>query len=137
MGWCTRFEGDALMPLLFSLGQHAALEAVHRRLTEGERLFVFLDDVHVVTTPRRVEDVYVALQEELFRHSHIRTNVSKTQVNAGGVRPEACDMLERITQANDRDARVWRGSGVSTAECGICIFGHAFGTWIMCRSSSI
>ena len=29
-------QGDALMPLLFSLGQHAALEAVHRRLMEGE-----------------------------------------------------------------------------------------------------
>ena len=31
-------QGDAMMPLLFALGQHAALEAVQRRLFEGERL---------------------------------------------------------------------------------------------------
>ena len=37
------------MPLLFSLGQRAALQAVQRRLVEGEWLFVFLDDVHVTT----------------------------------------------------------------------------------------
>ena len=67
-------QGDALMPLLFSLGQHAALEAVHRRLMEGERLFAFLDGVYVVTTPRRVGDVHLALQEELFRHSRILIN---------------------------------------------------------------
>ena len=32
-------QEDALMPLLFSLGQHAALEAVRRRLRVRERLF--------------------------------------------------------------------------------------------------
>ena len=89
--------------------QHAAMEAVHRRLMEGERLFAFFDDVHVVTTPRRVGDVYLVLLEELFRHSRIRINVGKTRVwNAGGVRPQACDMLERIAVANDPNARVWR-----------------------------
>ena len=41
-------QGDALMPLLFSLGQHSALDAVYRRLHVGERLFAYLDDVHVV-----------------------------------------------------------------------------------------
>ena len=30
-------QGDPLMPMLFSLGQHAALEAVAHRLREGER----------------------------------------------------------------------------------------------------
>ena len=38
-------QGDALMPLLFSLGQHAALEAVRAHLLPRERLFAFLDDV--------------------------------------------------------------------------------------------
>ena len=45
-------QGDALMPLLLSLGQHSALEAVRARLTNGERLFAFLDDVYV-TTPNQ------------------------------------------------------------------------------------
>ena len=38
-------QGDALMPLLFSLGQHAALEAISRRLRLGEGLFACLDDI--------------------------------------------------------------------------------------------
>ena len=42
-------QGDALMPLLFSLGQHRALQAVQRQLAEGERLFVFHDSVYVTT----------------------------------------------------------------------------------------
>ena len=32
--------------MLFSLGQHAALQAVQRQLAEGELLFTFLDDVY-------------------------------------------------------------------------------------------
>ena len=46
------------MPLLFSWGQHTALKAVQEGLIEGERLFAFLDDIHVVTTPERVGHVY-------------------------------------------------------------------------------
>ena len=39
------------MLLLFSLGQHAALNAVASRLEEGERLFAFLDDLCVLCDP--------------------------------------------------------------------------------------
>ena len=38
-------QGDALMPLLFCLGQHAALEAMQRELNPNEKLFAFLDDL--------------------------------------------------------------------------------------------
>ena len=48
-------QGDALMPLLFSLGQHRALKAVARGLEEGERLFAFLDDLYVICRPARVQ----------------------------------------------------------------------------------
>ena len=121
-------QGDAMMPLLFALGQHAALEAVQRRLLEGERLFAFLDDVYVLTTTIRVGDVYRALQEELFRHCRIRIHVGKTQVwNAAGIRPPACDMLERIAQASDSEARVWRGSEVPTSERGVRMLGTPLG----------
>ena len=43
-------QGDALMPLLFSLGQHALI-VVARNLEEGERLFAFLDDLYVLCRP--------------------------------------------------------------------------------------
>ena len=41
-------QGDPLMPLLFSLGLHGALNAVKARLSEGEKVVAFLDDVHVI-----------------------------------------------------------------------------------------
>ena len=44
-------QEDAVTPLLFS---HVALEAVRRRLRVGDRLFAFLDDIFVTTTPERV-----------------------------------------------------------------------------------
>ena len=43
-------QGDPLMPLSFSLGQHRALVAVNAELQEGEQLMAFLDDVHVTRT---------------------------------------------------------------------------------------
>ena len=42
-------QGDPLMPLLHSLGQHAALEAMHARLHPGEKLFACSDDVWLVS----------------------------------------------------------------------------------------
>ena len=37
-------QGDALMPLLFALGQHEALLVASRHFRPNERLFAFLDD---------------------------------------------------------------------------------------------
>ena len=42
-------QGDHLMPLLFSVGQHSSLEAVGAQLRRGEHLLAFLDDIHMVT----------------------------------------------------------------------------------------
>ena len=97
-------QGDVLMPLLFSLGQHAALQEVQDQPLEGERLFAFLDDIYVVTTPERVGHVYTLLHVHLQRHSSIQINGGKTRVwNAAGERPPACDLLERLSP----DERVW------------------------------
>ena len=116
------------MPLLFSLGQHAALEAVKARMVDGEVLLAFLNDVYVITTPERVGDVYVALQEELHQHARIRIHVGKTQVwNAVGERPDACEVLERIAQAENPSARVWKGSDIPTVEQGVTVLGTPLG----------
>ena len=102
------------MPLLFALGQHAALTAIQGSLGAEERLMAFLDDLYVATPiPDRLRNVYGTMQQELWTHSRIRINGGKTQVwNSCGVRPEFCDTLERIAQATDPESRVWRGSGL-------------------------
>ena len=72
-----REQGDPLMPLLFALGQDAALEAVQARLLEGEKLFAYPDDVYIICQPDRVADVHAVLEEELFNHAHIELNLGK------------------------------------------------------------
>ena len=86
-------QGDPMMPLLFSLGQHPALCAVQRQLQRDELIFAFLDDIYVKTSPARVSQMYVILQQELWRHARIRVHDGKTQVwNSSGNRPEGCDV---------------------------------------------
>ena len=44
-------QGDPLMPLLFSVAIHNALNEAKQEMLDGEELFAFLDDVYVVSIP--------------------------------------------------------------------------------------
>ena len=108
------------MPLLLSLGQHPASEAVNRQLRAGELLFAFLDDVYVVCSPARVGVIHTLLENALWGHACIQVHAGKTKVwNRAGMRPEACDFLERRAQLVV-ERQVWRGGDeAGTAEQGI------------------
>ena len=54
------------MRLFFSLGIHDSLCAVDERLRPEDKLFAFLDDVHVVSPPHRTRDGYNILEEQLW-----------------------------------------------------------------------
>ena len=111
-----------MMPLLFSLGQHSALEAIQRRL------FVFLDDIYVVSNPGRVGPIYQVLEVELRRRAGIHIHTGKTQVwNAAGVRPAACDELERVARATIPSAQVWKGLELHASARGIKVLGTPLG----------
>ena len=125
-------QADPLMPLLYSLGQHGALEATQEELADGENLVAYFDDIWVVSpVPETVSHVYGSLQRNLFSHARIRVHGGKTQVwNRSGIRPEGCDALERIAQAADPRARVWRGSGetdLPPSQQGIVVLGTPLG----------
>ena len=91
-------QGGTLMPLLFALRQHGALQAVQDSLGPTEELLAFVDDVYTVTTPGRVAHSFATLQEHLHRHANIRVHLGKIKVwNASGVRPRACDTLQAVT----------------------------------------
>ena len=114
-------QGDPLMPLLFSLGQHRAQEAIAARLEEGERLFAYLDDVHVVCNPDRVSEVHAILAQELERHAHIRLHLGKTQIwNRGGTVPTGVAELTAAARQVKPDAirGLERGCTVACAEPG-------------------
>ena len=76
----TGEQGDALMPLLFSLGQHSGLEATHRRLRVNEKLFAYLDDVHIASKPDKAGAAHASLEENLFGHARIRIHTGKTHM---------------------------------------------------------
>ena len=121
-------QGDPLMPLLFSVGQHPALLATQERLEANEWIFAFLDDIYILTKPERVGAVYAVLQEELFRHAYIRINGGKTHVwNAAGIEPPVCAALQRIAEVSDTSARVWRGSDIPPDRQGIRVLGAPVG----------
>ena len=61
-------QGDPLMPLLFSLGQHPALEAVQQQCPD-HTVMAFLDDIYLVSKTQEVREGYVSVERELWRHA--------------------------------------------------------------------
>ena len=110
-------RGDAMMPLLFPLGQHGALHDASRTL-----------DTYYVSKPARVGPIYGSLVNALWRNAGIRIHVGKTQIwNQAGIRPPICDALERSARAVDTTTTVWRGSMLPTDRQGIKLLGTPLG----------
>ena len=61
-------QGDPLMPLLYSLGQHGALVATQEELADGETLVAYLDDIWgCVASPRAGQSrVWVSAAQFVF-----------------------------------------------------------------------
>ena len=118
-------QGDPLMPLLFSLGQHRGLCAVAEGLRPGEHLFAFLDDVHVASSPERSVGAHLILEEEMWRHAKIRLHFGKTVIwNKSGLAPEVVEALEEAARRVDPTAVVWRGNpDLSTDRQGVVLLG--------------
>ena len=61
-------------------------------------------------------------------HSCIRVHTGKTKVwNRAGIKPLACDVLERIARIQHPSAVVWRGSDIPTVDQGIKVLGTPLG----------
>ena len=109
-------QGNHLMPLLFSLGQHSALEAVNSRL-----LMAFLDDVCVVN----VQTVF-CIRTQFWRKNCGPMRRYGSTGNRSGSQPRGCDILQNCNPIGP-DAVVWRGSDVPTVQQGIKILGTLLG----------
>ena len=81
-------QGDALMSLLYALGQHRALKAISEQLLPSERLFAFLDDLYVVAAPGRICAIFEIMVKALWDHARIRVHGGKTTTwNRNGTKP--------------------------------------------------
>ena len=119
-------QGDPLMPILFSLGQHPALEAAQSRLRDKAKFFAYVDDVVFVCRP----EVEAVIREELRRHAHVDVHQGKTQVwNRAGIAPDGIEELTRVAKLVKPDAEVWKGDSSLPRECqGIRVLGAPIGT---------
>ena len=79
--------------------------------------------------PDRVGPICRILGAELYRHARIRINGvrEKPKWNLGSIRPEFCDVLERLAQEVDPGARAWRGSDLLAAQQGVVVLGTPLG----------
>ena len=93
---------DVLMPLLFSLGQHSGLEAAHRQLRVNEKLFAYVDDVHIASKPNRAGAVYTSVEENLYGHARIRIHMGKTCGISSAWNQPSCSREEGIWAAHPR-----------------------------------
>ena len=77
---------------------------------------------------RRVGEVHIVAEHELWTHAKIQVHRGKTHVwNRSGRKPPSCDEMQRVAEAADPNARVWRGSELPTTEQGIKILGCTSG----------
>ena len=123
-----REQGDAMMPLLCSLGQHRALQLVQDELREDEAPLAFLDDTYLVTSHERTTTVFATLQGASLTEAGIRLNPGKTKIwNSAGVKPSGCNVLHLVAATFDPIAVVWRGSELPTQQQGMKVLGTPLG----------
>ena len=105
------------------MGQHPALQQVQGILWPGERIFAFLDDVYLVTTPDRARFLFNAVRDALQAHCGISVNMGKTRVwNRGGQEPLG---IRELGSAADR---VWVGGADTPPEAqGLVVLGAPIG----------
>ena len=64
--------------------------------------------------------MFTGVLQNLWIHACVSINNGKTKVwNAAGHKPTVCEVLDRVAQANDPDANVWRESEVATERQGL------------------
>ena len=117
-------QGDALMPALFCLGLHDALERANANLRPGEKLLAYLDDVYIISSPDRARAVYDNVTQEISSHIGIQVNFGKTECwsPAGGPPPVGIAELDAPAPLPP----VWKGN-LTSEHNGIEILGSPIG----------
>ena len=116
-------QGDAMMPLLFSLGQHSGLESTHRRLRANENLFAFLD-VYIASKPNRAGASACQSWGVVCPCSHSDPLGQNACVDQHGAEPPVCAALKRAAKSGKPSCTLVEGiSADHTHAQGIRVMG--------------
>ena len=128
-------QGDALMPALFCLGLHDALNAAKIQLRPGEELVAFLDDIYLVTEKNRARAVYDIVTQAIRNHAGIEANLGKTECwgTNGGDAPHGINEL--VPDEIENPTPIWKGN-LEPQLNGIEVIGSQIGKPECCRNSS-
>ena len=70
-------QGDALMPSLFRLALHPALQRIRARLPPGAEVIAYLDDIYIFSQPQDAVHIYDHVQTSLAEVCHIDVNLGR------------------------------------------------------------
>lgn len=85
-------QGDPLMPALYALGQHKALQHAASQLREGEYLFAYLDDLYVLCPKERAAAAYRAVAESVATRAGVQSHLGKLRAWCSGGGPAPADL---------------------------------------------
>ena len=117
-------QGDPLMPSLFCLGIHGALEQAGRNLLPSEVLVGYLDDIYVVTCRERARQCYDDIVTSLRNLAGIEVNFGKAECwgLGGGGPPDGI-----LELGSDPNRPVWKGN-LASELCGVEALGVPMGS---------
>ena len=121
-----REQRDPLMPCLFAVDQHRALQEARSRMHASDTLYAFLDDIYLTGDPNHTVAQFQVLPEAFARHANIQVRLGKTCAgNSGGEEPPG---LLAVLPPQDPEHPCWTGSWtLPAAKQGIVVLGSPVG----------
>ena len=95
-------QGDPLMPVLYALGQHEALQAARSELHESDVLLAFLDDLYLLTTRDRVTEAIRLVTSKVAEMAGVQPHLGKLEVWSAAGGPAPAGLREQYPSA-------WKG----------------------------
>ena len=114
-------QGDALMPALFSLALHPALEIIRADLPENAFLIAYLDDIYVVCDSCDAVDCLRCVRNTLSRVCHIDVNLGKLAAWSKHICGPPDGFVEEF------GVNAWKAN-LAEAQRGMKILGSPFGS---------
>ena len=98
-------QDDPLMPLLFSLAMHPSLVSTGDLLRGGEKIFAFLDDVHLICKPERLLEIFRHRERIVDPFQDQRIAARRNSGTAVGPHPEDARISPELPGLCSRLAR--------------------------------